>query len=195
MDSLELTFKPYKARSVVGNSTLSFRVFQGTIRLSINDEANKLLLDKPLAPNKITAIRRILHKALTISPGQKLPIIFSAYNTEVKKMEVEWVLTILKDDKQVYHICVEWAAGGKHDFMLKGPYGISFGSDPMADGEKSTLELETLIDFFTTTAPLYQVNSNYKEYWTNTIQQRRDNNPRGGGGSKAAGADDDGNYF
>ena len=206
MNSLELSFKPYKIKAVTGNATISFRVFQGSMRITLNDDNNKMIFDKSVPDNKLTILKKAIIKAINMTPGQKSPIIFSMYNTETKKAEVEWVFAISKDEKQCYHISVEWSAGGKFDFLLKGPFGISVGSDPMSEADRSASELETLIEFLKNTLPIQQTVSNYKEYWTNKIAENRGGNRGGynknnysGGGAKAASSSEtastDDNYF
>ena len=56
---------------------------------------------------------------------------------------------------------MQWK-GNKFDCILKGPYGVSYGSDPVSDAEKSAIELETMYDWLCYVMPIQCVLTNKK---------------------------------
>lgn len=169
---MELTFKPFKVKAASGDATLTFRAFQGSMRLTLN-EGNKMVFDTSIPDDRWIVVRNSAVKAINLTPGQKIVLVFSKYNLEAKKMEHDWVMTIMKDDRQCFSISVECASAGKFIFPLKGPYNISIGSDPMPEHEKSMIGLETLIEFMKSTSVFQRVLSNNKEYWTKMMEQNK----------------------
>jgi len=169
---MELTFAPYRVKASSGDVALSIRVFQGTPRFSVIDNAtNKLVFDRPLTGDKWTIVVRTISKAVNLTPGTKTDLIFSTYNMTTKKVEHDWNFSLMKDERQGYAIAIAWA-GSRHVFPLRGINNVSVGSDPMTDADRSALALETLINFVKSIMPFQMVMSNNKEYWQNMRNNR-----------------------
>ena len=167
----ELTFKPFKLKAATGDFSMTFRVFQGTQRISVSD-GNKLALDRSIPEDRLYMIKRNLIKAVDeLKPGERYPLMFSNYNFETKKSSLDWVFTILKDDKQCFSIGISWDEG-KHLFPIKGPFNVAEGDSPMSEVERSKIGLLSLIEYFNQEAPIHRALSNSKEYWTNLRQNR-----------------------
>lgn len=158
----DLMYTGQKIRTTTGNESLNFKVWGGFLRVNITKEKEfKPLFERPLAANKVVILKHLIEKVKKASPGSKFPMVCSQYIRETKQWATEYVLTFLKDDKNIYHIEIQWK-GNKFDCVLKGPSGIAFGSDPMTDAEKSAIELETLLDWLTYIMPIQCLMTNRK---------------------------------
>lgn len=158
----DLTFKGQVIRTTTGTETFQMKVWGGALRVGIVKEKEfKPIFERSLAPDKITIIKHTIQKILKASPNTKIPLVFSAFDREQKKPTIDFVLAFIKDDKNVYHIEMQWK-GNKFDCILKGPYGVSIGSDAMGEAEKSATELETLYDWLCGVVPLQCVLTNKK---------------------------------
>ena len=188
----DLMFQGQKVRTTTGNENLNFRVWGGSLRVSIvKDKEFKAAFERPIPATKVTIIKHLIDKVKKASPGAKYPMVCSAYNRETKQWATDYVLTFLKDDKNIYHIEIQWK-GNKFDCVLKGPGGIAFGSDPMTDAEKSAIELETLLDWLTYIAPIQCLLTNKKRDFDSSVNGASYTTNGGGsskGGSAPAGDD------
>ena len=157
----DLNFNGQKMKTVTGNESFHMKVWGGSVRVNITKEKEfKPLFERALTPDKLTIVKRQIHQVMKASPGSKFPIVFSTWDREQKKSVIDYVLTFVKDDKNMYHIEMQWK-GNKFDTLLKGPFGVSLGgSDGMSDAEKSSIELETLLDWITTVAPVQCILTN-----------------------------------
>lgn len=189
----DLMYNGQKVRTTTGNESLNFKVWGGSLRVNITKEKEfKPLFERPLPANKITIIKHLIEKVKKASPGAKFPMVCSMYNRETKQWATDYVLTFLKDDKNVYHIEIQWK-GNKFDCVLKGPGGVSFGSDPMSDADKSAIELETLLDWITYIAPVQCMLTNKKREFDGSVNGANytANSGASKGGSSAPANDDD----
>jgi hypothetical protein len=188
----DLTYTGQKIRSTTGNENLNFRVWGGALRVGIvKDKEFKATFERSLAASKVTIIKHLIDKVKKASPGSKFPMVCSVYNRDTKQWATDYVLTFLKDDKNVYHIEIQWK-GNKFDCVLKGPGGIAFGSDPMSDAEKSAIELETFLDWLNYVAPVQCILTNKKREFDGSVNGAS-YTPNGGankGGSAPANDDD-----
>ena len=158
----DLTFKGQVIRTSTGTETFQMKVWGGSLRVGIVKEKEfKPMFERPLAPDKIVIIKHTIQKIMKASPNTKMPLVFSTYDREQKKPVIDFVLTFLKDDKNLYHIEMQWK-GNKFDCLLKGPYGVSIGSEAMTDTEKSAIELETMYDWLNYIVPVQCVLTNRK---------------------------------
>ena len=151
----DLMFNGQRIRTATGHETFQMKVWGGAVRVNITKEKEfKPLFERSLSPDKLTIIKRQIQSIMKASPGSKFPIVFSTWDREQKKPVIDFVLTFLKDDKNMYHIEMQWK-GNKFDCLLKGPFGVSVGGpDGMSDAEKSSIELETMLDWITHVAPI-----------------------------------------
>ena len=141
---------------------LAFRVWGGTARLAlIKDGEFKAFFEKPLDLRKQTLIKMELRKMLKAGPETKFPLVFAKWNPEEKRTSPEWVFAGVKDSKLCYSIEIHWNVN-IYKFPLKGPFGISRGSDSLSDADKSEIELLTLIDFLDKQLPIATTLSNRK---------------------------------
>ena len=176
------------------------------MRITVGDNA-KILFDRPINDDRWLVIEESFIRLMNITPGQKIPLLFSSWNPEAKKLEHDWVMTLVKDDKQCFSVTVEWDKGGKYVFPIKGPWNTTIGSDPMGDNEASLYGLKALIKYIKYTSPVQMVMSNDKAYWTKMrsgggfsrggggrSNYQRQQGSGGGGGGKSQ-DDDNSNYF
>lgn len=211
---MELTFSP-KRYSGPNGMTLLFRVFQGSVRISIIDANNKMIFDRPIRDDRLYYIHKKAKYALNNTvPGQSHVMVFNKYSVEKKGYVTDWFLTIRKNDKQ----CFEWFVESitdkqiRYSFLIRGNDDMSTGTDPIEKPEASAIGLEDFINYTNPNggkAVLQQVLSNNKQYWTNMRNQGGDGQRRGGGRSYGGGnrqyqpsggggqdsGGDDGNYF
>ena len=190
----DLSFTSQRIRSTAGSESLVFRVWGGSLRIGVVKEKEfKPIFEKSLAPNKVTMLKSIITKIKHASPGAKFPLVCSTYAKETKSWSIEYVITFLKDDKNVYHIEIQWK-GAKYDCVLKGPGGVAYGSDPLSDADKSAIELETLYDWLTTIAPIQCVLSNKKREFdpsVNGASYVANTGASKGGGAPVSSSDED----
>ena len=165
----DLTFKGQTIKTSTGTETFQMKVWGGSLRVGIVKEKEfKPIFERALSADKITVVKHTIQKIMKASPNTKMPLVFSSYDREQKKPVIDFVLTFLKDDKNLYHIEMQWK-GNKFDCLLKGPYGVSCGSDPMSDVERSAVELETLYDWICAIVPVQCILTNRKrEFDANT---------------------------
>ena len=158
----DLSFKGQTIRTSTGTENFKMTVWGGNLRVNITKEKEfKPIFERTISPDKITIIKHTIQKIMKASPNTKLPLVFSQYDREQKKPVIDFVLTFLKDDKNLYHIEMQWK-GTKFDCLLKGPFGVACGSDPMTDVERSAIELETLYDWISYIVPVQCILTNRK---------------------------------
>ncbi len=158
----DLAFNGLRVKSVTGTENFQMKVWGGSLRVNITKEKEfKPIFERALTPAKVTVVKKMIEKIKTSSPGTKLPIVFSEWDRVEKKSAIDFVLTFLKDDKNMYHVEMQWK-GNKYDCLLKGPFGISYGSDPMSEADKSAIELDTMLDWLNTVMPMQVILSNKK---------------------------------
>lgn len=187
----DLSFKGQVIRTVTGTETFQMKVWGGSLRVGIVKEKEfKPMFERALSPDKITIIKHTIQKILKASPNTKMPLVFSSYDREQKKPVIDFVLTFLKDDKNLYHIEMQWK-GNKFDCLLKGPFGVAYGSDPMSDVERSTIELETIYDWLTSIAPVQCVLTNRKREFDGSANGSSYTANKGASKSAPAPAEDD----
>lgn len=140
----DLQMQNFTVRSTTGTDRLQFRVWGGSLRVSVIKEKDfKAIYELTIGMSKIPIIRKLIAQVAKSSPDSKYPAVFSTYDRDTKKWNTECVLSFIKDDKNMYRIEIQWK-GNKYEFILRGPSGISYGSDPMGEAERSAIELETL---------------------------------------------------
>ena len=158
----DLSFKGQTIRTSTGTENFKMTVWGGSLRVNITKEKEfKPIFERTISPDKITIIKHTIQKIMKASPNTKLPLVFSSFDREQKKPVIDFVLTFLKDDKNLYHIEMQWK-GNKFDCLLKGPFGVAYGSDPMTDVERSAIELETLYDWISYIVPIQSILTNRK---------------------------------
>lgn len=159
----DLQMNGFTAKSAAGTENLNLRVWKGNLRVGIfKSKEFKSLFDRMLNDAKIAIIKRTLAQVIKAVPGSKFPIVFSAWDNETKKWNTDWVMSFVKDDKNVNHIEIQWK-GNKCDFVLKGVSGVSMGSDPMTEAERSSVEMDVLENFLTHTINIQKVITNVKQ--------------------------------
>lgn len=158
----DIAFRGQTIKTTSGTETFQMKVWGGMLRVNITkNKEYKPIFERPLSAEKTTVIKQVIQKILKASPNTKMPIVFSAYDQDNKKPVIDFVLTFLKDDSNIYHVEMQWK-GNKFDCVLKGPYGVAYGSDPMNDAEKSEIELLTMYDWLDRVAPMQCVLTNRK---------------------------------
>ena len=184
----DLNFNGQRIKTVTGNETFQMKVWGGSVRVNITKEKEfKPIFERSLSPDKLTIVKRQIHQVMKASPGSKFPIVFSTWDREQKKSVIDYVLTFIKDDKNMYHIEMQWK-GNKFDTLLKGPFGVSLGGpDGISDADKSAIELETLLDWITSVAPIqciltnrrreFDANQNGNTYTVNKGASKESSNP------------------
>lgn len=166
-------------KSASGTDRLEIKVWGGTLRFGVyHDKEYRPYFERPITLPRIPLVMDALDKLPKLSPGVKYPLVLSVWDNVEKKFAMDWVLTFLKDTSNIYHIEVQWK-GNKCDFALKGPFGVSYGSDPMKDDEKSAVGLEELVYYLKYIAPVQMTTTNKRRV------------PDGAGGGKSGGGKND----
>lgn len=188
----DLTLPKFTVRSADGTKDrLEFKVWGGRIRVGIvKDGDYKSFFERPLDQKKLVLVKQELTKLMKAGPDSKYPLVFSSWDPEAKKASTDWVLVGLKDNKLVYGIEIH-AGGNIYKFTMKGPFGVSRGSEPMSEADKSEVDLHALLEFLSLDAVVASMLSNKKRAPGSYKQGGVGSS--GGGSSSAMNTSDD--YF
>lgn len=183
----DINWPKFSIRSADGTKDrLEFKVWGGRLRVGIVKDGDfKSFFERPLDSKKLALVKMELSKLFKAGPDSKFPLVFSSWDPEAKKASTDWVLVGLKDSKMVYGIEIH-TGGNIHKFAMKGPFGVSRGSDIMNDGDKSEIDLQALLDFLSMEGPIAAMFSNKKRDPSSFKQGG--NRSYGGGGNSGGGA-------
>lgn len=156
----DLNFSRRNYKTSAGTDEIVFSVYGGSLSIAVCKAGEwKPYWRQSINPIRQRIIISRLKALITKSPGAKDPIIFSRWDNEQKKHVPEWRLEFQKDEKMMYHIIVAWK-GNTHDAMIRGAYGVAFGSDNISEADASFYGIDDLCNWLGTTVPLQMVLTN-----------------------------------
>lgn len=167
----DLNFSRRNYKTAAGTDEIVFSVFGGSLSVGVCKAGEwKPYWKQTINPVRQRILLNRLNTLITKSPGTKDPIIFSRWDSEQKKHVPEWRLEFQKDEKMVYHIIVAWK-GQTHDAVIRGAYGVAFGSDNISEADASFFGIDDFKHWLGTTVPTQMILTN----------KRRDPQQNGGG--------------
>ena len=133
----DLRWSDRRYKTAAGTEEIVFSVFNGSLSVGVCKQGEW----KPFWKNTINAVRlRVIlarmHDLVNKGPSTKDPIVFSRWDPETKKHVPEWGIELQKDDKLMYHVVVSWK-GNKHDALIRGAWGVAFGSENLSESNAS----------------------------------------------------------
>ena len=180
----QLSWSSIRLPTTTKNEEIRFVVWGGRFRINVTKNGElRPIFEFICTGDKNIVIRKTIERVLKSSPGTRYPIIFSVWDQNERKFKPSHALTFIKDDKNVYHIELKYK-GVTYESVVRGPNGISFGSEAMSDAERSNYGMEYLLDYVANTVRAQEILTNKKIERTGT--------PASGsqGGSSAAIEDD-----
>lgn len=146
----ELYIRPYTLDNRASGESFNANVFRGTISFAaFSKGGGKPVFSCRLTPFLYQVMLSAFNKIRKASPETKISVKkekFVKENTD-KPWQLEWVVTFSKDAEMVYHIILTDCANGNRsfDFAFRGTGGISIGSEPMPNGDKSAFAFEAFV--------------------------------------------------
>ena len=172
----DLNFSRRNYKTAAGTDEIVFSVYGGSLSVAVCKAGEwKPHWRQTINPIRQRIILSRLKALISKSPGTKDPIIFSRWDGEQKKHVPEWRLEFQKDEKMMYHILVAWK-GNTHDAIIRGAYGVAFGSDNLSEADASFYGIDDFCNWLGTTVPLQMVLTN---------KRREQNGTGNSGGSRS----------
>lgn len=155
----DLTYTPFVLMGQ-NDVKLSFKVFGGSTFVDVKKgNSNQSEVWKSISAIHREVILDVIDKIQDASPETRMPIVIAAWNKQDRKFATDYILEFVKDSKMVYHINVI-VKGATFEFALNGPNGISIGSDPLSEAQRSMYTLRALKDWIKVRSVLQSVLSN-----------------------------------
>lgn len=189
----DLNYPARRFKCATNNEEIVFSVFGGALSVGVVKAGEW----KPFWRQQLPSIRQQvliqrMRMLINKAPNTKDPITFSRWDKDQKKQLPEWGIEFQKDDKMIYHIIVSWK-GNRHDGIVKGPFGISYGNENIEDAEGSQIAFEEFIKWMDRSVPIQMQLSNRRR------EQDGERSSRGGKSQTkdvpAPGADEGDNYW
>jgi len=147
----ELFIRPFTLDNKASGESLNLSVFKGTISFAVFTKGGgKPPIKINVTPYLYEVLKSAFNKIRKAAPETKIPVKKEKFNPETKQWALEWVLTFSKDAEMLYHVTLTNCLDGNRtfDFVFRGTGGISIGSDPMSNADKSAFAFETMIEWF-----------------------------------------------
>ena len=158
----QLSMSSVRIPTTTKNEEIRFVCWGGRFRINVTKTGDlKPIFEFICNGEKGLAVRRVMERILKASPGTRYPIIFSAWDNNERKFKPSHALTFVKDDKNVYRVELKYK-GVTYEAVVKGPSGISFGSDAMSEAEKSSFGMEYILDYVANTVRIQEILTNKK---------------------------------
>lgn len=198
----DLTYTPFVLMGQ-NDMKLTFKVSGGSTYLDVTKVGSRQQSD---VFKSISAIHReiildVITKMQEASPETRMPIVIAAWNKQDRKFATDYILEFVKDSKMVYHINVI-VKGATYEFTLNGPSGISIGSEPLSEANRSMYTLRALKDWLKYKSVVQSVLSNkrrdpstFRNGSRSTNGPRIDNERAGEMNSAPAPTDDNGSQY
>lgn len=139
-----LTYSPFVLLGAGTDYKLKFQVYGGSTYINVMKEKAK---DSEIFKTMNAIVKEIvidhIDKIETAGPETRYPIVIGRYDKNERKFVTDYIVELYKDSKLVYHICII-VKNGKYDFVLNGPNGISIGSEPLSEADRSMYCLRSL---------------------------------------------------
>lgn len=178
--------------------SLNWRIWNGRVQISLFEGKGRPRFSKSINDELLVVIRNVINELRAAPPESKRPIVVSKFDIDSKKYNTDYVLIIGKDSSMVYYMELRFKdKQGEYEgkFTLKGPSGITIGSEPMKDGDKSSIKLQSFVDWLDKKVPMMQVLTNQKFDPNNRGGSRGGNASEGSSGSSSSGGDFGDDYF
>lgn len=167
----QLSMSSVRFPTTTKNEEIRFVVWGGRFRINVTKNGEmRPIFEFICTGEKGTVIRKIVERVIKASPGTRYPIIFSTWDNNERKFKPSHALTFLKDDKNVYRVELKYK-GVTYESIIRGPSGISFGSEVMSEAEKSSFGIENLLDYITNVVRIQEILTNKKMERTNGAAQ------------------------
>lgn len=150
---LDIYIREFKLENRQSGETVSFKPYGGNIGVTVfGKERGQMPFKANLSNYTLKMLEKMIEAVRKGSPGHKVVLKKERWNPETKQASIDWMITLSKDDKMVYHLILTNVADGgrQFDFVFRGQFGISIGSDPMSDADKSSVHLDELEDWIQT---------------------------------------------
>ena len=180
----DLRWADRRYKTASGTEEIVFSVYGGNLSIGVCKQGEwKPFWQKGINPIRQRVLLARMKEMVSKGPGSKDPIVISRWDPEAKKHVPEWGIEFQKDEKMMYHIVVSWK-GNKHDAILRGAYGIAFGSDNITEANASFFGLDDLMTWLDKTVPVQAMLTNKRREQTGG--PRQGGAPRQGGNPPAA---------
>lgn len=159
-DDLTYSFKSYP--TTTKTEEIRFYVWGGRLRVGVRKtESRETICEFIISGEKKRLVRQTIEQILKASPGQARPIHLKKWNVEKKEWTIVAVLQFVKDPTNVYKIQMKYN-GTTYESNVRGPADVDLGSEPMSNAQRSTIGLESLLDYLVETVPYQEVLTNKK---------------------------------
>ena len=136
---------------------LVFGCFNGGLQLAIfKPNANRPDSYK-ISPDMITEILSELQTIMRAQAGTKSYLSQDQWDVDQKKYIPSYALTFHKDDSQVYSLEVQSPGKDPIIAVIKAGGGISRGSEPLSDADKSASKMKTMFKWFDSYVPILKI--------------------------------------
>ena len=142
---LDVYIREFKLENRQTGESVVFKPFGGNIGVTVfGKERGQMPFKANLSDYLLVGLNKVIETIKKAPPGHKIPIKKEKWDNETKTASIDWMITLSKDDKMVYHLILTNVADGgrQFDFVFRGQFGISIGSEPATDADKSALALE-----------------------------------------------------
>ena len=168
-----------------GPESLQLQIWGGKLSLCIF--SNKQVIYKQnLAQDAFILFKKAMQAIQTAQPGTRRNTVFSTWDDEQKKAFPSSTLVIGKDERMVNFFEIQFKDRGNAKsvrFDMLSSMMVSTGSEPMSAADRSTLRVESVIDYL-----------NYMYPVASVITSRKFKRQGGGGGGGNNGGGGGGNF-
>lgn len=122
----EPKYPPYSIKTRQSGESLNFEVYKGNSNITVWAKNSKAPAIKiPINLNRRETILRLITMIKKASPDTKITMKHERFDEPNKAWKLEWMITLVKDQKMVYHIVItDCLNGGQtYDFVIRGPGG------------------------------------------------------------------------
>jgi uncharacterized membrane protein YgcG len=160
-----------------------FKVWSGRLRFAgyQGKALGKPKIEILISPYMVEGIKMTLAKLESATPGTKYPITAFEYDRDSKQFRPKGSLVFIKDDKGVYQIQAT-SDGNTQTYLFMAPKSLAFGSEPMADRDRSALAVKAFLSWLEVKAVIQMVLTKRSDTGRNFGGGQGGNRPQGGGG-------------
>lgn len=179
----DLRMKETSYRSVTGNETLSFHVWNGTCWLTIaGAKDRKRIFSKALRYDEFGLIGQYMQELNKMDPGSEKSLVYNGYNRQERKRIVEFILVLKKDEQKIRHVIIK-ANGSTFDFPIMFNSTWTSGTGDIPEAERSEKAFKQLITHLINVVP-FQI----------AMSSVPNDQQRSGGGSSGGGYSGQGDF-
>ena len=134
-----------------------FSCFYGGLQMSVFMPNVSKPKSYKISPDLLTALKDELALIMKSQAGTKRYLSQSKYDVDQKKYLPSFALIFQKDDQQVYSMEIRSPDTDPVITTFRASGGISIGSDPMSDAEKSSNKIKTIYEWFDKYVPILRI--------------------------------------